>query len=203
MSDQLTEWLFGVITRPVQTLRDVARAKPVGWAILVYLGVTALMMFVSVFTDRSYDALAEMMSGYGFTYVITLVMMSGIPFMILISLFIQIAVLQLFAKLFGGKGGYWNLFSAYAFASFPLILGVPVSFIGSFTGIFGSILSGSVSIGLSLWMLVLQVIAVRESHNISTGASIGVYILHIVLLVAIPVALFVVLISVFAVFTGG
>jgi len=47
--------------------------------------------------------------------------------------------------------------------------------------------------------LVLQVLAVRESHGISTGMSILAFVIYVFILVAIPVAIIVGLIMMFMV----
>ena len=104
-------------------------------------------------------------------------------------LLFYVGVLHLFSRLCGGSGGYWNLFSAYTFASFPGIIGVPVTVFGGLLGVVGSIFSGLVGFVISIWVIVLQVIALRESHGLSTGMAILAYLITIFILVIIPIVL--------------
>lgn len=188
MGEKLLEWLYGVLANPVRSLNEIAREKPVGLAFLVYLGVAALVIASNIFGDEGFLVLEESMSELGI-FIPSSVLITGAVLLAVVSIFIMTALLHLLARLFGGTGGYWNLFSAYAFADFPMIISVPINFIAVYAGAAGSILGGLITFGLSIWVIVLQVIALRESHGLSTGASIGAYVIHFVIIIAIPVAI--------------
>ncbi len=190
MGDKIFDWLYGVIARPVPTLNEIARERPAGWAFLVYAGVTFLTAAVSFYREQTFAIFDEAMFEFGLRIPFPLIIAATVLWGI-VSIFISTVLLHLFARLFGGQGGYWNLFSAYAFATFPMIIVVPTIFVTGFLGLFGTIISGLVSFGLSVWVLILQVLAIRESHGISTGMSILAYILKLVILVVIPAAIIV------------
>jgi len=194
MGEKLLEWLYGVLASPVRTLNEIAREKPVGPAFLVYLGVALLVMASNIFGDGGFAVLEKSMAELGL-FIPSSVIIAGALVFAVVSIFIITALLHLLARLFGGRGGYWNLFSAYAFADFPMIISVPVTFIAALAGTVGAILGGLVTFGLSIWVIVLQVIALRESHNLSTGASIGAYVIHFVIIIAVPVAIAVAVIA--------
>jgi hypothetical protein len=65
-----------------------------------------------------------------------------------------------------------GLFTSMAFATLPMILMVPVNLLSTLTGINLSLLS---SILLRLWVVVLQVISVRETHGFTTGRATLAY----------------------------
>jgi hypothetical protein len=188
VSDQLINWLHGILTRPVKTLNEIAREKPANVAFLLYLGVSMLSVISSLYNPQSMQAFEDLMREANINIPFSVIIAASLLIAI-ISIFVITGVLQLLARLFKGSGGYWNLFSAYAFANFPLIIGVPITFISGFLGTIGDILAGVISLALSIWVLVLQVIAVRESHSLSTGASIGVYLLQLAILVGIPLVI--------------
>ena len=188
MGEKLLEWLYGVLASPVRTLNEIAREKPVGLAFLVYLGVAVLVMASNIFGDEGFAVMEESMAELGI-FIASPVIMIGTAIFAVVSIFILTALLHLFARLFGGAGGYWNLFSAYAFADFPMIISAPITLIAAYTGTVGAIFGGLITFGLSIWVIVLQVIALRESHGLSTGASIGAYVIHLVILIVIPVAI--------------
>jgi hypothetical protein len=182
MSDQIISWFYGIVAQPVKTLREIARENPANAAFMIYLGVTVLNLLVSLSNRQSIQALEDLMLEANIRIPFSVIIASSILISI-ISIFIITGLLHLLARSFKGDGGYWNLFSAYAFAGFPMIIGVPVNFISVFMGPAVSTLAGIINFGISIWVLILQIIAVRESHNLSTGTSIGVYLLHLVILV--------------------
>lgn len=188
MGEKLLEWLYGVLASPVQTLNEIAREKPVGLAFLVYLGVAVLVMVSNIFGDQGFVVLEETMAELGI-FIPASVLITGAIVFAVASIFIITALLHLLARLFGGSGGYWNLFSAYAFADFPMIISVLITLIAAYLGTVGAVFGGLITFGLSIWVIVLQVIALRESHGLSTGASIGAYVIHFVIIIAIPVAI--------------
>ncbi len=188
MGEKLLEWLYGVLASPVQTLNEIAREKPAGLAFVVYLGVALLVMGSNIFGDQGFAFLEETMAELGILIPVSVFISGAIVFAVA-SIFIITALLHLLARLFGGSGGYWNLFSAYAFADFPMIISAPITLIAAYLGAVGAIFGGLITFGLSIWVIVLQVIALRESHGLSTAASIGAYVIHLVIIIAIPVAI--------------
>ncbi len=196
MSDKIYDWLFGVITRPVGTLNEVAREKPVWWGLLIYLGISLLGSLAAFLDPDLIATYEEMTRQFTFTIPVLFLIFGGLVLSVLLLL-IYVGVLHLFSLLFGGSGGYWNLFSAYTFASFPGIIGVPVTALGGVLGVFGSILSGLVGSAISIWVIVLQVIALRESHGMSTGMAILAYFITVFILIIVPIFLIVGLVMAF------
>jgi hypothetical protein len=96
------------------------------------------------------------------------------------SLFISGSLTHLFIRAFGGRKGYGNTIKAFAYGNTPLFLFGWIPFVG---GLF------------SIWALVLDIIGIRQLHQISMGRAIGSVLLSIVALVIIVVliVLFVVL----------
>ncbi|MGM0651314.1 MAG: Yip1 family protein [Bacillota bacterium] len=188
MDDKIFEWLYGVIVSPAGTLNDIAREKPVWWGLLIYLGISVLGSLAALFDPEVVATYEEITHQFAFSIPIIPLAIGGILFSILLLLF-YVGALHLFGRLFGGSGGYWNLFSTYTFASFPGIIGVPVTALGGVLGGIGSALNSMVALGISIWVIVLQVIALRESHNLSTGMTILAYFITFFLLGVVPVLL--------------
>jgi hypothetical protein len=96
------------------------------------------------------------------------------------SLFISGSLTHLFVRAFGGRKGYGNTMKAFAYGNTPLFLFGWIPFVGML---------------FPLWALVLNVIGIRQLHEISTGRAVGAVLLGIVALIVIGVliALFVVL----------
>jgi len=96
------------------------------------------------------------------------------------SLFISGSLTHLFVRAFGGRKGYGNTMKAFAYGNTPVLLFGWIPFVGML---------------FPVWALVLNIIGIRQLHEISTGRAIGAVLLGIVALViiAVLIALFVVL----------
>ncbi|HHW02253.1 MAG TPA: hypothetical protein GXX35_05530 [Thermoanaerobacterales bacterium] len=85
-----------------------------------------------------------------------------------------------------------GLFASMAFATFPMILMVPVNLISTLTEINLTILFG---VMLRLWVVVLQVIAVRETHAFTTGRAALAYFALPLLGIAFALVMIIVLLT--------
>jgi len=96
------------------------------------------------------------------------------------SLFISGSLTHLFVRAFGGRKGYGNTIKAFAYGNTPVLLFGWIPFVGML---------------LPIWALVLNIIGIRQLHEISTGRAIGAVLLGIValIIIAVLIALFVVL----------
>ncbi|MEW6046562.1 MAG: Yip1 family protein [Bacillota bacterium] len=167
MSQGVFDWLYGVITGPVEALRAVAEKKPVGWALAVIVGIAVLSC-----TARISQASFGTIGGIGLEAVLQSVLTAGIV-LSAIGYFIGVGLLHLAALLFGGKGTFAGLFSAVGFAQFPALLLLPLMVLARVGSPVVAGLSIVASAGISVWVAALGVIALREAHGMSTGAAIG------------------------------
>ena len=96
------------------------------------------------------------------------------------TLFISGSWAHLFVRAFGGRKGYRNTIKAFAYGNTPLFLFGWIPFVGML---------------FPIWAWVLNIIGIKQLHEISTGRAIGAVLLSIVALVIIVVliVLFVVL----------
>jgi len=99
------------------------------------------------------------------------------------GLFISGSLTHLFVRAFGGRKGYANTIKAFVYGDTPFLLFGWIPFVGMLFWI---------------WALVLNIIGIRQLHEISTGRAVGAVLLSIVALVIIGVliGLFVVLLVV-------
>ncbi len=98
----------------------------------------------------------------------------------LAGLFFLAAVLQLTADLLGGRGTGRGLLAALALAQTPALLTAPVAALGLVPS--PSWLGAALRAALGLWTVVLEVLAVREAHRLSTGRALAVMLLPVVAL---------------------
>ena len=100
-----------------------------------------------------------------------------------LGLLIGSGVFFLLGKMFGGQGEYMGLLRAFGHASAPQALGI-IPILGSFIG--------------SIWSIVCAVIAVREIHKLSTGLSVVVVLIPVVVIGGLIALLLIALFAAFA-----
>ena len=83
------------------------------------------------------------------------------------GLFISGSWTHLFVRAFGGRKCYGNTMKAFAYGETPLFLFGWIPFVGML---------------FPLWALVLNIIGIRQLHEISTGRAVGAVLLSIVAL---------------------
>lgn len=177
MTESVLDRLYGVIATPVQTLRDIARERPLAWAIVI-LGTTSLTGFLQPSEAQYMDFL----SNIGPAQARLLTWLFGLT-----STLLMLGTVHWIAHAFGGTGPFTGLVSAYGFSRFPALLNLPIALLAQ--AAVGRV-AGTLSFVMALWLFVLYIIAVRETYGISTGATIFVSILAVTAMV-ILMALFV------------
>ncbi|KAF5436732.1 hypothetical protein C5S35_07700 [Candidatus Methanophagaceae archaeon] len=100
-----------------------------------------------------------------------------------ISWLVFAGICHIVAKLLGGKGTFTEMLVLMGFASLPNIFQAPIGLIamlsGGLTGAFIAIVLGCF---LAIWVLILDVLAIREAQKFSTGRAIATFVLLIVVL---------------------
>lgn len=97
---------------------------------------------------------------------------------------IGVALVQWVAKLFGGTGSFDKL--AYAFAAIT----VPVSVISAVLALVGiipfiGILTGLISFALGIYVIVLEVLAVKAVNGLDTGKAVGAVLLPVLVILLV------------------
>ena len=105
-----------------------------------------------------------------------------------VSLFISGSWAHLFVRAFGGRKGYGNTIKAFAYGNTPVFLFGWIPFVG---GLFW------------IWALVLNIIGIRQLHEISTGRAIGAVLLSIVALGVIIALIVIFVMLLFVVSAAG
>ena len=104
------------------------------------------------------------------------------------SLFITGSWAHLFVRAFGGRKGYGNTIKAFAYGQTPLLLFGWIPFVGMLFWI---------------WALVLNIIGIRQLHEISTGRAVGAVLLSIVALGVIIALIVMFVVLLFVVSAAG
>ena len=95
------------------------------------------------------------------------------PILAIVASFVGVGILHLIAKLFGGKAKYQELYSVIGLASILQWI--------SIIPLLGMALGGIAG----LWMMVVNVIAVKNMHKLSIGKAVIVVLIPVIIAVII------------------
>jgi len=185
------EKVKGFVTAPVNTFNNVG-AEPLGSALkyfTIWVVIYVILRTVIFYTlERGvFETLWDLLGLtdapvylYHFDPVIFALLAVVGAFA---SLFITGSWAHLFVRAFGGRKGYANTIKAFAYGDTPFLLFGWIPFVGMLFWI---------------WALVLNIIGIRQLHEISIGRAVGAVLLSIVALGVIIalIVLFVVLLLV-------
>ncbi|MDD4334388.1 MAG: Yip1 family protein [Desulfotomaculaceae bacterium] len=198
------EIVYGVLFEPVQTMQNAAKNPPLASAFVIVtvlsllgtiIGLLALARFLSQGLDSggilpATRSLVPVGAAIGlvFSYV---------------KWFGYSAILHLVADLLGGRGDARGVFAVTGLAGLPHILLIPFQFLGYRYGLeslAASVLLLLAGLAIWIWSSIILVVGLRETHRLSTGRSVLVFIipyLTLILLLILSLIALVFTISVF------
>jgi hypothetical protein len=173
--------VIGVITNPVPTLRLIAENRPWVMALLITVGIALLSGIAALLRPSEpvdpavFQELEPEARQFAEAIVANSAGAGGLFGVILapIGLAIGAGILFLVGRMFGGRGEYSSLFSALGFANVPNGISAALSIPLAFGGVVLAPVAALIGFLTFLWVLVLDVIAVRESMSLSTGRAVG------------------------------
>ncbi len=160
MATQLLEYIYGVLFTPVHTMRRLAQDQPLGLAVLVQV-VLALLSAGLTVLGNTY--LGGLVSPSLLVAAALLAVMSSLIIWVMVT-----GVLQVLAELLGGKGT--GLLAVTGFAELPFVFSPVVAILGQAAG---AGLEVALTLALALWVMVLYIVALRETHELSTARAVG------------------------------
>ena len=180
------ELVYGILFNPAATLRSVARRAlpPIGVGLSAYL-VTAFIGGLAT-GGSMVQAMRQVGSDLAPVFGVTppglpggAAMTSGSYALIIAFLavfigpallFVKAGVLGLTSSLFGGRGDGRRLLAALGLTYTPALVAVPVNLLlAGRPGV--GVLAGLLTLAILVWRLVLDIIAIREVHALSTGRA--------------------------------
>ncbi|NMX21701.1 hypothetical protein C5S30_04560 [ANME-1 cluster archaeon GoMg4] len=110
-----------------------------------------------------------------------------------ISWVVIAGILHIVAKVLGGEGAFTEMLVLMGFAMLPNIFQAPIGLVtllsGGLSGAFIAMGLGGI---LTIWVLILDVLAIREAHKFSTGRAIATLVLPFVILTVLAFILIIV-----------
>ncbi|MCZ7397082.1 MAG: YIP1 family protein [Candidatus Methanoperedens sp.] len=183
---EFVEKVKGILTEPSKTF-DALKEETIGEAIKYYAVIVAIYAVLSALLfslafGSMFGKLGTMM-GAGATGGIAMFMILFI--FGIIGIFISSAIFHIFVYLVGGRKGLSQTIKAVIYGSTPGLLFGWIPIIGMIAGI---------------WSLVLEVLGIRQLHEITTGKAI---LAVVIMLVILTVLITVILAAVIAAFVFG
>ncbi|MDP2211225.1 MAG: Yip1 family protein [Candidatus Aquicultor sp.] len=198
----VTELLYGVIVKPVATLRYVAERRLIWASLLIYITIAWLGAIASIPGSlNSFEQLPNMgaLPALFNPRSIIIFTVVGTPFFSVFSMFISAGILHIIALPLKGKGAFWGLFSVIGFAGFPSIMATPFGLLDYFTG-FGTSLYALITLPFTIWTIVLTIIGIRENYNFSTARAVWTFFIPLITLFLLVMLL---VIGIIALFVGA
>ncbi len=170
----LTEALYGVLFSPVKSLKKISENKIWLSGILVFVIVMAFNIIISQ-GIAGIDSLDQVMPIP--TNLIWLGKIIGILFSI-IFLFITTGLYTLLGDIIYKSNNPTGMLASLSFASIPAIFAAPIQYVAILINL--NIISLIISPLIGIWVLILQVLAIRESLRLSTSQAVVLYIIPII-----------------------
>jgi len=162
----LFENLYDILFQPAIGMRNIAEGKNVGQAIVVFL----LSILIPIW------ALSFGLKGTGMSTMINVIIVLKILGSIVMWI-MGTAIWHLIAELWGGQGTAVGLFTALGFAHTPRIFIVPLwTLIAVMPASSKTLLLTIAVLVIMLWSLYLDVVAIKEVHQLSGAKAVLVII---------------------------
>ena len=190
----LLENIFGTLFSPASTFRRMLEERTsVTIAAIVVLIACICSGAGSILTQSAFMSLFAEFPGFEemmFSPIASMTMsvVGGFILWVVIA-----GILHVVAKILGGKGAFTEMLVLMGFAMLPNIFQAPIGLIAIFSGgLAGALIAIGLGGILAIWVLILDVLAIREAHKFSTGRAIATLVLPFVVLMVLVFILIIV-----------
>jgi hypothetical protein len=188
------ERIFGALSAPGKTLHKAAEMELWKEGLFIVAVVAILNGLSEMVAPGSLETLQYLEESLNFPLAETPLTSPGFGlfsslFGGLLGWFVVGAVFFFVAKIFKGQGSFIGMLASLGYANCPYFIGAPLAAITSVAGSFGTTLSGIIGFAVGIWVLVLNIIAIRESQQISTGAAAATYFIPVILFIILLILL--------------
>lgn len=174
---------WGIIVRPQATLAHVCRERKLAWGLwlLAFFSLTSALAAWAI-PQPELERLLPI-SGHLFRNIYGPIVLVVTPLGILSAAFGYHVV----ARWFKAQGTFRSLFAGYMMAGVPGVLIVPFQFLPLVAGQAGTVAATIVSAGVTIWVAVLDVLAVKINYNMTTGKTLAVFFIPWLLLLGVVI----------------
>lgn len=173
------ETLYDVLFQPRVAMRQIAAEKKIGQAVIVVLFSIIIPMWAFYFGLKS----SGIENAFVFFAAIQLV---GTILMWIVGS----ALWHLIAEFFGGEGTALGLLCGLGYAHLPRVFIVPLWVLAALLPAGGRTFTmGLTGLAIAVWLLYLDITALKEAHNITTAKAVLVFLAPVLVLFAIILAI--------------
>lgn len=177
MEEGFLETVYDVLFHPGTAMRNIAAQKMAGWAVVVFV----ISLLVPAWTIY----LVLKAAGLGKMAGITIVLQSGGHIVLWL---LGTALFHLSAECLGGRGTALGLLSTMGFAHLPRLFLVPL-FVLAFlaTGGMPKFLLAMFSVIIAVWVLALDIQAIRGTYELSALRAFAVMLVPFFLMFIVAI----------------
>lgn len=179
----LTEVIYGILFQPVNTFRYLKEAKPLGLSLVIF----ALVMVLGLIIGQGEASLNAEMTDLGLPASITWMINIIAAVFAFVMLFVMAGFYGLIAEIVYDKNNAKGLLVCMALSFLPALLGSAFSYVFVLASI--KWLGTLFSLAAGIWVIVLQVLALREALELTTSGAIIVYLIPLLLMILLLVLL--------------
>lgn len=188
-----TEVIYGILFQPAPTLQYLSREKPLKQGLILYAIIALFNVLISQGIEalQFKDSLANLPPDFiwlagGLGVIASIIM-----------LFLIAGLLSLISEIIFGQANAKGLLVCLSFAYLPSVLSAPLQYAALLIGI----KTAAIALPLLtlLWVLVLQVIALREALNLRNSQAVLLFILPVLILLALIIATVIIAAGIFSV----
>ncbi len=190
----LLENIFGTLFSPASTFRRMSEERTsVTIAAIVVLIACICSGAGSILTQSAFMSMFAEFPGFEemmFSPIASMTLSVVVGF---IGWVVIAGIFHVVAKILGGKGAFTEMLVLMGFAMLPNIFQAPIGLVAIFSGgLTGALIAIGLGGILAIWVLILDVLAIREAHKFSTGRAIATLVLPFVVLMVLAFILIIV-----------
>ncbi len=163
------EIIYGMVFQPAPTLKYLSGDKPLMLAVTVFSIAAGWNMIINMGLNNARGLTAALPEGYIGVYLLTGVLIS------LAVLAASAAIYSLLGEIIYKQANGSGILTCLAFAFVPGIFGPPLQY--ALTLLNFDQLNINISVVAFLWVMVLQIIGIREALVIQTGQALLLFVL--------------------------
>ncbi|KJS69518.1 MAG: hypothetical protein JL50_01580 [Peptococcaceae bacterium BICA1-7] len=175
----LFELVYGTLFDPVHTFRRISNNLPLGWTVLIFSLVKVLSVTVLWYTlpselmDRDIAGVYDQGMEEVFRVMVPVIIAGALVYDY-VKWFVYSGALHLLADLAGGSGRAAGVLVVTGLAALPSLLFLPVQILITLLGgnWMADLINFLIVLAVLIWGLVLVIIGIRETQQLSTGSAV-------------------------------
>lgn len=183
-ADQLAGSIHDVLLSPLAGITRVTRDRRVAWALLIVAAAWTVAVATFILD------MGEVLFGIGREWNSIVLLLFTLLFcvgLVLLNILVSSGITHLIAIMFRGQGAYSGMLCGRSFANLPLVFFAPLAVLHIFLSYPGSLIYYLGAALIFVWVLLLDVMAVRQNYRFSTARAIATYAVFAVALLGLMI----------------